>query len=124
MNKFCVHCGEKLEDNNKFCGKCGKNTTSNNKNNDNYFSIAGFALTIIVILLMGITFYSNTFFYWILGTILSVCGLVFSIIGFLKSKKFSNYRKALSITGIIINILLISFSLLIIGISIIFVFLY
>ena len=89
MNKFCVHCGEKLEDNNKFCGKCGKNTTSTNKKNDNYFSIAGFALTIIVILLMGITFYSNTFFYWILGTILSVCGLVFSIIGFLKSKNCS-----------------------------------
>lgn len=124
MNKFCIHCGQKLEDNDKFCGKCGKTSTTKPKKNDNYFAITGFVLTIVVIILMGLTLYNNTFFYWILGTIFSVCGLVFSIIGFLKSKKCNDYRKALSITGIIINILLIAFSLLIIGIAIIFLLLY
>ena len=124
MNKFCVHCGERLDNVDKFCGKCGKSSTTENKKNDNYFAITGFALTIVVIILMGLTLYNDAFLYWILGTIFSVCGLVFSVIGFLKSKKNNDYKKALSITGMIINILLIGFSLLVIGISIIFVLLY
>lgn len=124
MNKFCVQCGEKLDNADKFCGKCGKSSITKGKKNDNYFAITGFVLTIVVIILMGLTLYNDTFFYWILGTIFSVCGLVFSVIGFLKSKKNSNYKKALSITGMIINILLIGFSLLVIGIAIIFILLY
>jgi len=124
MNNFCIHCGNKIENNEKYCGKCGKKPNCNNSENKNIFAIIGFILTIISSILLIVSVYTSVILPWIFAFLFSSAGLVFSIIGFLKSKKSNTYHKALAITGIIINTLLISISLLIITFITLYIMLY
>lgn len=72
--KFCKNCGTQLNDDAKFCGECGKDIQNNKiinekKSKDNIKSnnkilFVAIAITVVIILLLGIVFLSkNTIMY-------------------------------------------------------------
>lgn len=86
MSKFCTNCGNQLIDEAAFCPKCGvmantNNNVNNNSNKTNGFAIAGLILSFFT----------------------TILGLVFSIIGLVKSKT-TNDGKPLAIVGLVISI--------------------
>lgn len=108
MARYCVNCGAEISNNHSFCTRCGTGVdgkksiyqTSENqstKTETNVFSIIGLICSILI---GGIT------------------GLVFSIIGLIKSKEINN-GKEMAIAGIIISALKIVWVIFTIGITII-----
>ena len=96
MAKFCVYCGEEVEENDNVCGNCGKSINNNvqttvtvkEKSNSDGFAITGFVLSIVSFLCCGST---------------SILGLIFSILGLVNCNKNGKDGKGLAIAGIIIN---------------------
>ena len=84
MAKFCSNCGNELAEQAAICPKCGVSTglqvQSSNDTNSNGIAVAGFVLSFLI----------------------SLLGLIFSIIGLKKSKETNN-GKELIIAGIIIS---------------------
>ena len=98
MGKFCSNCGKKIEKNDSFCQYCGNKvveevTVEKVENTEvtprNGMALAGFILSFFV----------------------SVLGLIFSIIGLVKSKNLNGDRRGLVIAGIIISAISIVFSI-------------
>ena len=126
MNKFCIHCGEKLDNTDKFCGKCGLkiSKTLNTNNNSNILSILGLVFAIISSLFLVVfcvvpeTESGGEILFVLFSAILSVCGMVLSFISFSQSKKSNDYRRIISLMGTIINIVLFSFIILLFIITI------
>lgn len=109
MTKKCPNCGKNIDNNAKFCVNCGSKqseikeakttTVETNKVPVNGLSITGFVLAMVSLLCCGLT---------------SPLGLIFSIIGIVKSEKEDSTGKGLAIAGIIISsIMLILFILMI-----------
>ena len=103
MAKFCMSCGNRLDDNAAFCTKCGSpqgyvnynqnyNQGYNNYNQGNYSynnqqvnRTNGYALTGFIL----------SFFFLMIA-------LIFSIIGYSQSKEMNGEGKGLAIAGITI----------------------
>ncbi len=100
MENYCGICGSKLK--NKKCPKCNKVEEKNNieETSSNGFAIAGFVLSFFV----------------------SILGLIFSIIGFNRSKELNGENRGIAFAGIIISS--IGIALDFIAIVFIFFFLY
>ena len=77
-----------------------------NTNKHNKFSIIGFILSLVSLIyfLVFIRITDINFIYLPAFIILSICGLVFSIIGLSKP----NYKKSLSIAGIVVTTLMLA----------------
>ena len=132
MAKFCKSCGQEIENGNYFCINCGarvdgdnstasavsnQNSTPNynqNVNNNqgqvnptNGWSIAGFIVSVVAMLLC-----CNGF--------LGATGLILSIIGVTQSNKMNGSGKGLGIAGIVISciVLLLFLIVILFGISI------
>lgn len=104
MAKFCVNCGNALEENATICNSCGKvidenkgntsavqvnQTVINNRPKTNGMAIAGFVISLVSAILCC-------------GS-LSTISLIFSIIGLVQAKNCDGNGKGLSIAGIIIS---------------------
>ena len=107
MSKFCSNCGAEVSDGFAFCEKCGtpvqapeNQAPSYNapqyapaaKQDSNGMAIGGFVCSLVGLLLCC-------------GGIVSIIGLVLSIIGLSKSKQMNGSGKGLAIAGIIIGAL-------------------
>jgi len=129
MSKFCISCGNELDNNGFYCGNCGKSVSNfDGKNNlNNKSSIIGFVLSFISILLFFIFIFTPETesgidaIFWLLSAMVSICSLVFSFIGLSKSKKSNGSGKAFSIAGVIINISLLFFFIVLFGMAFIIV---
>lgn len=83
--KYCSHCGNELRDEAVVCPKCGcstKDTLVQQPSKTNGFAITGFVCSFFIPLL----------------------GLIFSVLGYAKSKEMNDNGKAMSIAGIAISI--------------------
>lgn len=112
---FCKHCGKEIPDEAVICVHCGAMTDAPTAVNaqpavsgktSNGFAIAGFVLSLVSI-------FSSTYTYGILA----ILGLVFSIIGFVKSKTCGK-GKGFAIAGISISSASLFISVLIIILSV------
>ena len=88
MAKFCTNCGSKMDSDATFCVECGTTNKGEYKTTEeervarfNQFSLFGFVLSFFM----------------------PVLGLVFSIIGFVKSKDMEGSNRKFAIAGIIIS---------------------
>lgn len=98
---YCKNCGKQIADQALFCVHCGCTTDAPSAYNapvvpektTNHYAIAGFVMTMI-----GLFFGSGTY------EVIPVLGLIFSIVGLVKSKSCGSGR-GLSIAGIVISLL-------------------
>lgn len=98
---FCKNCGQQIADQAVFCVHCGAATDAASALNvqqavpakrTNGFAIAGFVLTLIGLFCGYYTY-----------DIVPLLGLIFSIVGLVKSKEYGSGR-GLSIAGIVISL--------------------
>lgn len=114
---YCKNCGKQIDDKAVICPHCGVATDEYALNaqpavqttKTNGFAIAGFVLSLIGISLGYYTF-----------DLVPLLGLIFSIIGLVKSKTYGS-GKGLSIAGLVISIVMfviwLILIILIIGLS-------
>lgn len=115
MSKFCINCGSEIQDGARACVNCGTlvdggvvtptpATTTVNVNavqqpqQSNGMAVAGF-----VISLVSVVFCCGSF-NWL--------GLIFSIVGLVKSKSVGGKGKGLAIAGIIISAIVMVLSII------------
>lgn len=119
MEKFCSNCGKKLKENADVCLNCGVLVNKHNKFTKEKagkgMSIAGMILGILAICLalpesFDYDFYINIemIFDRILAIAVTMTGLTFSIIGFIKNKNGYN------IAGIVLNTIAIAIMIIVI----------
>lgn len=97
---ICQNCGQEYDDRLTNCPRCGAPKQANvvyvqqtAPQNNNGMAIAGFVLSLLGFLSLGMSF------------ILQLLGLIFSCVGVSKAKKMSGNGKGLSIAGIVLSVL-------------------
>ena len=105
MSKFCIKCGNQLNDNDTICNNCGteiiqnkeniqvNQTIINSKPKTNGLAIAGFVTSLVNLLLCC-------------GSI-SIISLILSIVGLVQVNKNNEGGKGLAIAGIIISAIML-----------------
>ncbi len=100
---FCKKCGSNIPDNSAVCPNCGEpvqNSTTTTQpqtiivqqvsSDKNGMAIAGFVLSLLAALSLGLSF------------IFELLGLIFSIMGLSKAKSANGNGKGLAIAGIVL----------------------